>query len=725
MENNKTGSTTPSWLSYLIESQDERVSEDVVKALEYVDLHFPKIPIPHYENSFQAGCLLAQDCLRFGAEKNTLAAALLFPSLQHHKSGQLKDKFNDSVYSLATGVVKTNQIDALQNISKSHFLNSESDNLRKMLLSIVSDVRVIFIKLIYCITTLKALKEEDEDTKTAYAKKVMHLYAPLANRLGLGQIKWELEDIAFRYLDPVNYFSISKSLKLKRIERENFIEEMKKTLSDLLADANIKNDDISGRVKHIFSIYKKITRKEVDFNAIFDTSALRILVSTVDDCYEALSIIHANWTPVTAEFDDYIANPKPNGYQSIHTAVTVPDKGCVEIQIRTRDMHDEAELGVAAHWKYKEGGNHTSSYSEKIDLLRQMLDWEKSVNNDNIDESHADIFGDRIYVFSPQEKVFDLAHNATALDFAYRVHTQVGHRCKGAKINGKLEPLTKTLQTGDTVEIMMGKEDCPSRDWLNPNLGYLNTSHALSKVKLFFRKKNYEKNLILGQQVWEKVCRKNNIPKNELEKWTDRFNFKTQNDLLASLGAGDIGASTILHSINFAKKTNEEATPPAATASSISVSPIPVKSSQFCIEGADNLLTQIALCCKPIPGDDITGYITKERGITIHKSNCRDLNHSRQKAPERIINVTWQNSEMGAFIVDLAIEANDRKGLLNDITNELKKSSVTLVGINSFIDQAKSIAYINLTLSTQNNSELRQLKKAISGVADVVNVQRK
>ncbi len=543
----------------------------IEKSITFLNDVSHKKLIFHDTTSPELALKIATILISFQVEAKTIAASIIY-SVTHWESisdPKIRNQAPKSALKMADNVSKLSTIDS-HILSDTDNTANQADNLRKMILAIVDDPRAVIIKLAEKIIWLGAIKDDPLIDKKQAGDIVMQLYAPLANRLGIGQLKWQLEDLAFRYTDAQQYFQISKSLRMRRIERESFVQEMKTTITDLFNLAGISKINITGRAKHIYSIYRKISRKKVDFNQIYDSTALRILVNSVENCYEALSIIHAQWRPIEHEFDDYIAKPKANGYQSIHTAIEVPEKGHVEIQIRTFEMHDLAELGVAAHWKYKEGGSAEATFENKIQLLRSLLDWQKS--SETLDaENYQTIFGDRVYVFSPNGEVFSLPTGATALDFAYLVHTQVGHRCQGAKINGKLCPLTQPLKTGSYIQIITGKEDRPSRDWLNPNLGYLQTHQALSKVKHFFRKEAYSENLTVGEALWEKACRRSGLKKNSTEKIYQRFNFKNSKDLLAALGANDIS----IHAINSAIKELEE--PKTAPASP---TPLIIKRSQ-------------------------------------------------------------------------------------------------------------------------------------------------
>ncbi|MBV52596.1 MAG: GTP pyrophosphokinase, partial [Coxiellaceae bacterium] len=465
------------WLSLTIQEHPALNHNLLTKACQFIDSHNTITPTDH--PTAQLGLAIADLLLTMNSDTHTIVGALIIPIVSERTTDQttVSELFHRNVTHLLSGVQKIDEAENLHANKSTHHAE-HIDNLRKMMLAIIDDARIVLLKLAKQIVDLQRIKLAPEQERRALARHTMDLYAPLANRLGMGQLKWQLEDFAFRYLEPETYSQLSKSLKLRRMERDHFINEMKATLISLLNDAGITDVDVSGRSKHIYSIHKKIQRKQVPFDQIYDASALRILVPEIKDCYTTLGIIHAQWPPIKEEFDDYISQPKPNGYQSIHTAVIFHETLNVEIQIRTHDMHESAELGVAAHWKYKEGSSGKATYEDKIATLRQIIDWQKALSDDKPTqhtEEYTRLFEDRIYVFTPQGDVYDLPVGATPLDFAYYIHTEVGNRCKGAVINGKLEQLTQALKTGDRVEIKTGKVDQPSLDWLSPHTGYITT----------------------------------------------------------------------------------------------------------------------------------------------------------------------------------------------------------------------------------------------------------
>jgi GTP pyrophosphokinase len=601
-----------------------------------------------------------------------------------------------------------------------------------MLLAMVEDIRVVLIKLAESVYLLRMARFLTADAQVSLARQMLHLYAPLANRLGLSQLKWELEDRAFRYLNPSAYKEISHSLNQSLIEREQYIARMTKQLQDWLVAAHIKKTEIAGRAKHIYSIYRKMTRKHVGYDQIYDVNALRVLVPTIEDCYTVLSIVHTQWEPIKKEFDDYIATPKPNGYRSIHTAVFADEGRLLEIQIRTLDMHHESELGGAAHWRYKEGAQQGTSYDAKIAWLRQILEWQKELTTETGESTkqHSSLFEDRAYVFTPDGKIIDLPQGATPLDFAYHIHSEVGHRCRGAKVNGHIVPLTSALHTGDRVEILTTKHPAPSRDWLNPHLGYLKTSRARAKVHHWLKLQDFDKNAAEGRSILDKELARLGIDKPDYDKLASYLNFKKQEDIFAALGAGDIRLSQVLNGIQAilvpAKRTVDHSVLPIKTIKkSASAS---TGHSEIYIQGVGNLVTQLAKCCKPLPGEPITGYITQGRGVMIHRKDCRSILQATQKNPERLIETTWGakgEHSLSSYAVDIFVTAYDRPGLLKDITTILSNAKLNLTALNTQSDSPTHTANTNFTIEVNGLDILSRVLNNIKQLPNVIDVGRK
>jgi len=701
--------------------RSERLDIDfLTRACTFTESFNEKIKTPFADSILDQGLAIAEELLALDADNETLVAAITYPAVYYGQINRetIEKQLGKNVYKILSS---TQHIESVQALLKTTS-QKKIDNLRKMLLAIVDDARTVLIKFAECLVILKYFRQHDTKERKAIAQQTQNLYAPLANRLGIGQLKWQLEDLAFRFTDEEKYAEIKKALNMRRADREKYIETMIQQLSALFEQASIEKLEINGRAKHIFSIHRKMQKKNIPFEELYDTFALRILVPEIQDCYKVLGLIHAEWSPIQKEFDDYIANPKPNGYQSIHTAIKGPSDMNIEIQIRTHQMHEESELGVAAHWKYKEGGKQ-SNYEEKINRLRELMEWQKTEAADEEGENlYSKVFEDQIYVFTPAGDVFDFNAGATPLDFAYTLHTEVGHRCRGAKVNGALVPLTHKLQTGDRIEIITSKESKPSRDWLKRDAGYITTHSAKHKIRHWFKKANYEIDQEQGSVIWEKNYRRGGLKKSDISKAYKRFHFKTLNDLLAAIGSHQIGIVTVL---NYLKGE-----PTAAVSKSIGITiskqvAIEKKaSSGLVIEGVGNLLTTTAQCCKPIPGDPIVGYVTRGRGVTIHHKNCPDMLQSTQHRQERVLKVQWGEKQSEAYPVNISIEAHDRTGLLHDISSLTTHEKIPIISIQSHLDAIKDRAYINLTVEVTRLSLLDKLLTQLRNIAAVISVKR-
>ncbi len=677
----------------------------------------------------QQGLEIASILTELNCDSATLASAIAYPAIYYHRptTETLSKQLGSPLNKLLRGVLQMETIRFIEKADTEPNQQQQLNNLRKMLLAMVDDIRIVLIKLAERLMLLKNLRSYPGAEQIEIAKQVHHIYAPLANRLGIGQLKWQLEDLSFRYLNPENYKKISKALNMKRIERETYIQNVVKNLQELLKDTHIKQSEISGRAKHIYSIYRKIERKKVDISEIYDASAVRILVPSIEDCYAVLGIVHATWPHIKKEFDDYLAHPKPNGYRSIHTAVIGPEQKNIEIQIRTFDIHNEAELGVTAHWKYKETDSKESNYEEKIDLLRQVMDWQKEVSQEEDDTPNLlqNIFSDRIYVFTPKGDIIDLKEGATGLDLAYHIHTDIGHRCRGVKIHGVLSPLTHPLKTGDCVEIMTSKEPHPSRDWLNAKLGYLRTHQAKTKVQRWFKHQAQLQYLSAGQLLWDKVYRREGLTKADLQKIAPQFNFKTGDDVLIALGANDISIGHLVKRIKVLQQGNTPIPQIHKSEKTPAEQPAPLPSSNVIVEGVSNLLTQLARCCQPIPDDPIIGYITQGRGITIHRKDCANLIHTLKQRPERAIKAFWHDQPLENYTVDLKIIAENRSDLLKDLSAELSNNKVPIIGISSEVDPRYDHVAINLTITVQSLKSLHLLIHKLKSIPGIIDAKRR
>ncbi len=676
---------------------------------------------PYTTSTLDQGLKMASLLLDLNCDVTTLAAAITYPSVYYAQPNRekVKQALSTDISKLIYGATRMEAIHDMHRGSDT--LHAQQiDNLRKMLLAIVDDVRVVLIKLAERLITLQYLKKCSVEQQRYIAQQALNFYAPLANRLGIGQLKWQLEDLSFRFLHNDEYFAISKELNMRREEREAFINNLMNELTQLLNAAGITDYSLSGRAKHIYSIYKKSQRKHVPVSEIYDASALRILVNSIKDCYTALSVVHDRWPHIKKEFDDYIAHPKENGYQSIHTAITAENERNVEIQIRTYQIHEAAELGVAAHWKYKEGDTGIQeSYESKIERLRELMNWQQEVTDTNDSDLYSSLFSDRIYAFTPQGDVFNLESGSTPLDFAYHIHSSVGHRTKGAKVNDKIVPLTHRLQTGDRVEILTSKQENPSRDWMNPQLGYLHTKGALHKVRHWFKKENFDRDLAAGLDIWDKAIRHEPINKTDLNKATRRFNVKKPEDLLVAIGTGNLSVGSV---IQYIKSLTQTTTEPQATKSFKTKAQ---SNSPLLIEGVGNLLSHLARCCKPIPGDEIIGFITNGRGVSIHHHSCKNIQHEILTRPQRIIEVEWgKSSSKAAYPVDLTIVAEDRNGLIRDISAIIASEKLYLSGLTSHVTKSTNEAIIQITVELPTETSIADLRKLIMQVNGVTKIER-
>ena len=674
------------------------------------------------------GIEMAEILYGLNMDDDSLVAAMLFPLVKGNIIDlvQVKEDFSNHVKNLVKGVLEMENIRQLSSNSASDL---QIDNIRRMLLAMVDDFRCVVIKLAERITYLRTKNRYSEEDIVLAAKECSHVYAPLANRLGIGQLKWELEDYCFRALHPQCYRQIAKfDLGERRVDREKYIANF---VADLTA--SLKEDlgevQVYGRPKHIYSIWKKMQKKNLRFNQLFDIRAVRVIVPKLEDCYTALSIIHTQYKHLPEHFDDYIAQPKPNGYQSIHTVVLGKGDKPIEVQIRTQKMHDDAELGVAAHWKYKEGATvGRSGYEEKIVWLRKLLAWQNDIadSGDVVDEMRSQVFDDRVYVFTPRGEVIDLPKDATPLDFAYAIHSEIGHRCIGAKVAGKIVPFTYHLKMGDQVEIITQKQPNPSRDWLNPNTGFVNTSKARSKIIAWFKKLDREKNIPIGREALEAEMTKLGLTHKQIETYAlPRYNLKQMDDLYAGIGGGDIKLNQLSHYLQSRLiKPTAEQEDEAVLKQLNKNTHHKAKNGQVIIEGVGNLMHSIARCCQPIPGDPIVGYITQGRGISIHKADCEQLFELQSLNPTRVVEAQWGSYAGEGLSLTIRIIANDRNGLLRDVSAIMANEKVNVLSVASRIDAKRSLAIINMEIQMNNVAMLNKILARITLLDDVIEARR-
>ena len=681
--------------------------------------------------SHVTGLEIAEILADLKLDQDSLVAAVLYRGVRESKIklADVRQHFGSLVSKLIEGVLRMAAISDSLNPRESMVLGTQAqvENLRKMLVAMVDDVRVALIKLAERTCAIRAVKYADEAKRQRVAREVFDIYAPLAHRLGIGHIKWELEDLSFRYLEPEQYKQIAQLLHERRVDREQYITSVVQQLKAALIENQIKAD-VKGRAKHIYSIWRKMQKKGLQFSQIYDVRAVRVLVPEVRDCYTALGIVHTLWRHIPKEFDDYIANPKENGYRSLHTAVIGPEGKVLEVQIRTTAMHEEAELGVCAHWKYKGTDvNSTSShYEEKISWLRQVLEWHEELGDIGglAEQLRVDIEPDRVYVFTPDGHAIDLPKGATPLDFAYRVHTEIGHACRGAKINGRIVPLNYSLQTGEQVEIITSKQGIPSRDWLNPNLGYVTTSRARAKIVHWFKLQARDQNVIAGKAMLERELARLDLPPVNYEVLAEKVNLKTAEDMFAALGATDLRLNQV---VNLAQQLVEPERGPDA------LNLIPRKAASHRtgkrddvqIQGVGNLMTQIAGCCHPLPGDPIIGYITQGRGVSIHRQDCANALQLASREPERIIQVSWGPEPEKTYPVEIFIHAYDRAGLLRDISQVLLNEKINVISVNTQSNKEDSTAHMSLTIEIPDLDALGRLLGRISQLPNIIEARRR
>ncbi len=647
-------------------------------------------------------------------DSETVAAAILHDAVEDTTVTleEIGQEFGSSIARMVDGVTK---IELIHSFSGSGAQQAES--LRKLLLAMAEDVRVVLIKLADRLHNMRTLKHLAPEKQRRIARETQEIYAPLANRLGIWQLKWELEDLAFRHLEPDTYRRLARSLDERRVGREQYIDDVIQQLSAALREAGIEAQ-VTGRPKHIYSIWRKMQRKGVGLDQLYDLRAVRILVNQVADCYHALGVVHTLWRYIPREFDDYIATPKENHYQSIHTAVIGPQGRTLEVQIRTHEMHRHAELGVAAHWVYKEGGARDSGFEQKIAWLRQLLEWKEESRDagDFIDRFKSELFQDRVYVLTPQGDILDLPQGATPLDFAYAVHTEVGHRCRGARVDGRIVPLTCELKSGQQVEIMTTRHGAPSRDWLNPQLGYVKSSRARSKILAWFKQQDQEKHISDGKLVLERELRRLGAAALDMDRLVKELKYQEQRELLAAIGRGEVTTAQIAGAVHRLQ-------PPAVQRGEPSRplrGPREQKGGDIRIHGVGNLLTHLARCCKPVPGDSVIGYITLGRGVSIHRRDCSNILNLDNDKRSRLIEVEWRSSEPGeSYQVEVNLRAVDRSGLLRDITTILAAEDVNVLSVNTDTDPKQGIATMKLTLSIHDTA---QLSKVLNRIAQLPNV---
>ena len=680
------------------------------------------------ESYFEHGLAVASILAGLKLDAQAIAGGLLHdaPHVCGSRWSSISRKAGQDVATLVDGVGRMDVISELhapsgQGNEEANLNRTEA--LRKMLLAMAQDIRVVFIKLAERLHDLRTLRAHPEEEQRRVAQETTDIYAPLAHRLGIWQVKWEMEDLCFRYLEPDTYKRVAKLLREKRQDRERYIREVTEALQEALQRAGIRAE-VYGRPKHIYSIWKKMQRKGLGFHELFDIRALRVMVEDVAACYATLGVVHSLWRHIPKEFDDYITTPKENNYRSLHTAVVGPEGKTLEVQIRTREMHEQAELGVAAHWRYKEGGgSRDARFEEKLAWLRQLLEFGREERaEDFLDHFKAEIFEDRVYVISPRGDVLDLPRGATPLDFAYYVHSDVGHRCRGAKVNGRIVSLTSELRNGDQVEVITARHGGPSRDWLNPGRGYLRTQRARARVRSWFRQQDRNKNLAAGRQILDRELYRMGLRGVSLETLAGKSRYENLDELLVAIGRGDFSTGSI------AGLLREHVLPRPAQESLLPEGPAPDRgdaTDEVSIYGVGNLLTRQAGCCKPAPGDPVVGFITQGEGVTIHRQDCNNVRHFHDTAPERLIEVSWNRHSEQKYPVDIQVDAYDRQGLLRDITAILTNEKLNVTGVNTSTGRQDHQARMTLTVEIDDVTQMSRLMDRIAALRNVRDVRRK
>ena len=663
-----------------------------------------------------------------------VAAGLLHDTVEdtHVELKDIRTEFGEEIAKLVDGVTKLSQLPRVsrmtgigkrgkkkwqvgEDVDRSRSADMASETLRKTFLAMGEDVRVVLIKLADRLHNMRTLGYLPEDKRRRISKQTLDIFAPLANRLGIWQVKWELEDLAFRHSDSETYKQIAANLADRRSEREKKVDQINKRLKDLLAEDGIKGE-ITGRPKHIYSIYSKMQRKGVAFDNVTDVRAVRIIVDDIPTCYQILGLIHTHWRPVPGEFDDYIAAPKDNFYQSLHTAVLFDDGKPLEVQIRTREMHENAEYGIAAHWRYKEGTPQDREYERRVVWLRSLMDWMQDVEDagEFVDTIKTDVFSDRVYAFTPRGDIIDLPAGATPLDFAYHVHTDVGHRCRGAKVNGKLVSLDYQLKTGDQVAILTTKKGGPSRDWLNANLQLLHTQRARAKVRQWFKRQDLAENVTTGRAQLERELRRLNLADTDINRLAKENGLKNSEELYEAIGIGDISVGKLIANLTLSEREEK------AYEKLTSQRAIPrVGDGAVSVLGLRGLLTNFGKCCKPVPGDEIVGYITRGRGATIHRKDCPNV--LRVKDKERLVQVSWGEAK-ATYPVAVRILAYDRDGLMRDVSTVISDEGISMSQVK--VDVDRNEATFDLVLNVDDIGQLSRVLTRVESLPNVLEARR-
>jgi GTP pyrophosphokinase len=673
----------------------------------------------------RAGLDVADIVRTLDADDDVVIAAMLQPLLDAKvlDPAAAEKRFGADAVHLARALSQLGEFGLSADWRPEQGLESgQAEALRKMLLAVIGDVRLVVVRLAGQLQKMRAAKSLDPHLQRKLATETREVYAPLANRLGVWQLKWELEDLSFRYLQPADYKRIAAALNMRRSERERYMDELQATLHGELRKAGVEAV-IEGRPKHIYSIWRKMQAKQLAFEQLMDVRAARVLVNTVADCYAALGVVHSLWQFIAGEFDDYIATPKDNLYRSIHTAVIGPGAQAVEIQIRTHEMHANSERGVAAHWRYKEGGRVDQAYERKINELRSLLAPADGGDTprDFLDRMRVDLFQDRIYVLSPKGEIVDVPVGGTPLDFAYQVHTDLGHRTRGAKVNGRMVGLDYQLKNSETVEIIAGKAPHPSRDWLSPQSGFLASPRNRNKVRAWFRKQNETQNKAEGRALFDREIQRLGVASPPIPELLSELKLSSTENLHEALGLGDVSPAQVAGAIQrilHSRESHTEHLPLRARAAE-------VREPEAEVQGVGDLLSTYARCCKPVPPEAITGYITVGRGVSIHAQSCANLARLSHKSPARVLAVAWGKLASKEFPVEIEVQAFDRRGLVRDVSAALADDKISILGMNTVTDKRDNVAHMHIKISITGLPQLSQVLGRIAQLANVISARRK
>ncbi len=721
----KENVTFAEWFS-LIDSDISSDEEAVIRrAWDFAKETYSDLVRDSGQSYFIHAISVASILIQLNLDYESVSAAILHDILDDNKCSkeELTQQFGENIADLVVSIFTMENIAQLHHAKDGGLKEYQAESLRKMIFATTKDVRGVLIKLVEQIQNMRTLQRLPREDQLRIAIETRDIYSPLANLLGIWQIKWELEDLSFRYLEPEAYRKVAKLISEKRIDREEHIQQVISIIDSKVAEEGI-GAEVKGRPKHIYSIWKKMQRKNVGFEEVFDVCAVRVMVDTVAQCYAVLGIVHGLWKHIPREFDDYIATPKGNNYQSLHTAVIGPDGKNLEIQIRTYEMHENSELGVAAHWRYKDGSAFDQSFQNKINWLRQYIEsnQDEMEDSDFMEQLCSDSLDDRIYVLTPNGRVIDLSKGATPIDFAYAIHTEVGHKCFGAKINNKIAPLVTKLENGDQVEILTKSNASPSRDWMIASLGYANSSRTRSKIRAWFKLQDKDKNTLGGREIIDREVHRFGIKGFSLAEFTPKTKYQSEDELLAAIGRGDFTVAQIASRLQDSLISAEPEYKQIVSQREVEVQK---GESDISILGVGNLLTHMAKCCKPAPNDSVVGFITRGRGVSIHRQDCPNITNMTADECERLIDVSWNLNPENQYPVEIFVESYDRPGLLNDISLIFAAEKQNIINLTTSLDKVDYIARMGFTIEINDIADLSRIMNKIASLPNVIDVRRR